>query len=563
LNPSPGYYSQFNGYTLGLVCALLTMGAAWLFGTRVVVRYGLRGMSVQERRNRVAAFSSTVLARMLLVLYLVYPGVSVSIFGIFSCTHLKSGAAFLDSDMRIPCYDALHWRYIGAAIVWLLLVPLGVPAFFIWLLHHFKVPQMARLLTSNKWLLEAVQLAYTEGVPQPTVDFSKLNVDTIEDLHLEALYAYFLHDASKDEAAEILAGTRPPIVVEHHAVKAGVQGDADSMGRRLRARLTLAMAHLSARAAAARRRVSSSCAAGAKEEKEAAHPDDVPPAAARRALVLASLLSWCESCGQLALPPIQWEVQEEEKEEEEEQQGGTDRSSTETTLSAADVTPRNAALMQAAMSANASAEDGDCTAPPQSHVPRPSSACSQECDHASGPLRCKDLPHLQDRAMREVGVRAQGRRARRVMRAALPSSRRCTDALALRHSSSSTRITPTAGIGARAGRCAQACGSMAAACLHVRAAHSDLCVLRAARRETVELLRKLALTSILALIAPGSAGQVVVGLLIVRAPVPRCGCCAVIRAAPSVSDTAPRLHAHRRSRCCCSTCASSRTPRTR
>ena len=33
-------------------------------------------------------------------------------------------------------------------------------------------------------------------------------------------------------------------------------------------------------------------------------------------------------------------------------------------------------------------------------------------------------------------------------------------------------------------------------------------------RETVELLRKLALTSILALISPGSAGQVVVGLLL-------------------------------------------------
>lgn len=35
-------------------------------------------------------------------------------------------------------------------------------------------------------------------------------------------------------------------------------------------------------------------------------------------------------------------------------------------------------------------------------------------------------------------------------------------------------------------------------------------------REIVELGRKLALTSILALIAPGSAGQVVVGLLLVR-----------------------------------------------
>ena len=36
----------------------------------------------------------------------------------------------------------------------------------------------------------------------------------------------------------------------------------------------------------------------------------------------------------------------------------------------------------------------------------------------------------------------------------------------------------------------------------------------APRREAVELLRKLLLTSILALIAPGSAGQVVVGFVL-------------------------------------------------
>ena len=43
---------------------------------------------------------------------------------------------------------------------------------------------------------------------------------------------------------------------------------------------------------------------------------------------------------------------------------------------------------------------------------------------------------------------------------------------------------------------------------------STLTYLLLACREVVELIRKLALTSILALIAPGSAGQVVVGILI-------------------------------------------------
>ena len=43
---------------------------------------------------------------------------------------------------------------------------------------------------------------------------------------------------------------------------------------------------------------------------------------------------------------------------------------------------------------------------------------------------------------------------------------------------------------------------------------SPFCANAIACREVLELVRKLALTSILALIAPGSAGQIVVGLLL-------------------------------------------------
>ena len=61
------------------------------------------------------------------------PGVSVAIFAVFTCTTFASGDSYLDADARIMCYDSVHKRYMGGAAVWLVLVPFGVPAFFLWL----------------------------------------------------------------------------------------------------------------------------------------------------------------------------------------------------------------------------------------------------------------------------------------------------------------------------------------------------------------------------------------------------------------------------------------------
>jgi len=78
LNPSPSFYRQFNGYTLGLLAAMFGMYGLWLFGTKLVARLTLRNLPEEEREDRIARFNSLILARTLLVLYLVYPGVSVA-----------------------------------------------------------------------------------------------------------------------------------------------------------------------------------------------------------------------------------------------------------------------------------------------------------------------------------------------------------------------------------------------------------------------------------------------------------------------------------------------------
>ena len=80
LNPSPNYYKQFNGYTLGLLFAEVFIGSLWLLG-RAVARLTLRHLPEREQRHRLLQFNSAVLSRLLLLLYVVYPGVSVAIFG--------------------------------------------------------------------------------------------------------------------------------------------------------------------------------------------------------------------------------------------------------------------------------------------------------------------------------------------------------------------------------------------------------------------------------------------------------------------------------------------------
>ena len=329
-----------------------------------------------------------------------YPGVSVAIFSVFKCTTLESGVSYLDADARIVCYDARHWRYIGGAIVWLFLVPAGIPAFFLWLLRHFRVPQAAALLTDNAWLRECVKMAWQEQLAQPP-EAANATYETITTLHLEALVAFFLHKYSSEQAAEILTGMRPPpMVIEDEdldeleaagtphrsfsdSIRSGAETARDLLSRGLSRVAGLHRAE-SKRLSLARKAASITSSGDASSED----------ARARRSFLLATLLCHCRTSGEFALPKLTWEP-----------------------FDASDL---------AVLSAD----------------PAPDAST-----HPSG-VRCVELPNIVEKAQREISF--------------------------------------------------------------LYAAYS----LQSWYWEVLELVRKLALTSILALIAPGSAGQVVVGLLL-------------------------------------------------
>lgn len=271
---------------------MLSAGALHVFGTKVLARFTLRGMPDAERAERLSNFHSTVLARTLLVLYVVYPGVSVAIFSIFSCTTLNSGRSYLDADLAITCYDAVHWRYIAAGVVWLFVVPVGVPCFFLRLLRRFHVPAMAALMEDNAWLREAAEHAWTQGLTQPGVLVKALDVDSVTDRHLEALYALLVRDASAEQAADIMAGVAPAMEDEEEE-----SADAEKP-KRLAAAAVAAVTSAAARVAAAGKACVRPCGAAAP----AADPQE-----ARRVLRLQQVLAWCRTSGAISLPVMSWQ----------------------------------------------------------------------------------------------------------------------------------------------------------------------------------------------------------------------------------------------------------------
>ena len=210
----------------------------------------------------------------------------------------------MDADLAITCYNAEHWRYVGAGIAWLFVVPVGVPCFFLWLLRRFHVPAMAALMEDNAWLREAAEHAWTMGLTQPGVTVKELNVDTISDRHLEALYAMLLRDSTAEEAADIMAGVAPPLADE-------AEKDDAEQPKGLSARAAAA-------AAAAALRVKELGAACVRSCGPAA-PIEEDAQAARRALLLQQLLVWCRTSGCIALPVMTWDDVEDMPEEKAEE----------------------------------------------------------------------------------------------------------------------------------------------------------------------------------------------------------------------------------------------------
>ena len=282
LYPNTPFYRTFHGYTLGSTACLGLIGAAWLAGQRLLAPRTLRDASAAERAQRLRRFQTLCLSRALLLMYLVYPGVSGVVIAVFNCRDLPSGRSVLVADHRESCWTARHWSFVGAGIFWLLMVPFGIPAAFLGLLFYFRVPHLARAKVANAWLGECVEHVWRLGVPQPAVDVQTLGFDNITDEHLELLVTV------------LVRGERPPAAAEAHDAAAAKVASSATV------RMSMRLSSMRHRGALHRLRAAVGCGAGG------AHPP------APRVALQKTLLRWCETSATLSLPPLAWAEVEEE-----------------------------------------------------------------------------------------------------------------------------------------------------------------------------------------------------------------------------------------------------------
>ena len=437
LHPNTSFYDTWQGYTLGTIGGMLLIGCIWLAGQHVIGPRMLRNMSAEEKAHRLRRFQTVCLSRSLLVLYLIYPGVSGVVVSTFNCVKLPSGKSYLVADVRQQCWTRRHWAYAAGAFVWLLIIPIGIPLFFLFLLFYFRVPQMARVKVANAWLREAVEYAWSSGIPQPVVDVPNLGFDNISDEHLELLVAKLVVGEGNEEEAE-----------EPAEKQKGQEEGAHSQPGCLRMRVRSCIPETPATTTTSR-------------------------LTARRVILEKSLLLWCRTSGVLSLPPLCWaEEEEDEIESPEEEEEKEEKDAHES--------------------------------------PKHEAGSSAEAEH--------------QHQMHEHGSAQESRR--------LPKEPPA-DAKALRgvfsgFSTTSLATTPAVQVAALEQRALRkiaflfqaysACSLTALSADQPPSSHSS----RPAHAtgvecyywEVVELGRKLLLTSILALVAPGSATQVTVGVLI-------------------------------------------------
>ena len=307
MSPNTNYYEEFQGYTLGLFFTLLFIALFWATGVYIIAPFSLSAMPADEIKARTAQFSSTCLQRTLMLLYLVYPGVSVTIFGMFSCTQVGD-AWYLNQDFSTQCYTRTWWRYVGGAFVWLLLVPVGVPVFFTRLLHYYKVPDMAALLEDNAWLIEAVEHTWRLGMPQPgSIDIQRLCCDTISDEHLAMLHGVLVCGADKERAADLLAGRAIPEARRSSRGSKKGNGEESNGGKvppssLLHRTLTAVLTRVNA--------VLSRMSALLRPEAHVDAEDIVGVGKGKgkstRDVQLAQVLFWCRNAGVLSISPIAW-----------------------------------------------------------------------------------------------------------------------------------------------------------------------------------------------------------------------------------------------------------------
>ncbi|KAG5188968.1 hypothetical protein JKP88DRAFT_303232, partial [Tribonema minus] len=131
---SPGCVLHLSFYQRLLLCTLVPLGIAGvILAPRAYCCF--RPRSGGAKLQRVCEKDMHVL---LVFAFLVYSGVSLTIFQTFACDYLKfdgpDGTYYLHADYTTQCHTPEHTAYVIYAALMLLVYPLGIPAVFAWMI---------------------------------------------------------------------------------------------------------------------------------------------------------------------------------------------------------------------------------------------------------------------------------------------------------------------------------------------------------------------------------------------------------------------------------------------
>ena len=82
------------------------------------------------------AWSGRCARAAMLVVFLVYPGITTKTFAFFQCQKFDDGSEFLVADYSIDCNGDAHKAMLGYAVTMVLIWPVGVPIVYAALLYH-------------------------------------------------------------------------------------------------------------------------------------------------------------------------------------------------------------------------------------------------------------------------------------------------------------------------------------------------------------------------------------------------------------------------------------------
>ena len=123
-------------------------GARWLRRCISARRAGERS----KRTTQLLAARVEAVSGLWFLIMLLYPQLSTTIFSVLRCRALGESSAWLEADYSVSCLSHAYAAYRASALVLVVVVPVGIPLWLLWLLLR------QRRRSGDEWEKEEMSL---------------------------------------------------------------------------------------------------------------------------------------------------------------------------------------------------------------------------------------------------------------------------------------------------------------------------------------------------------------------------------------------------------------------